>query len=544
DFVELLENILLSGEVNAVKFFKKTEFTFSQKEEAEKALFKALEIINSKNDIHAVIAKRLLYNFDNFISSSNVEQFWSSLRIREEKTTTNTAQIILQEKEEQNACQIRTNMLEENIKLLTAKRKTMSDFGENRTTKRIQKEDDDKLTFDDKSETDSNNEVHFDGNKVFSIDPKFVLADNDHKGDIFSDDIKIAKPIRLNIIPPDDSSQETDDDEDIPLEESFISASSSSEIWTLPSGKDVGNIYASKIFENTRATKKKKKLTAVEKAILRYGASNIIDLSAHMKEWFCVDDRKFMSKEYESMLQIPELAPEESLFILKVEESEDQVNILDFTPESTHTEVDVIVKACAYVVEGLCKNLEVYSTWSTNYANGRKCDVRFLSASGVDVGEWEFSAKVIANKTIGDRCRSARINQSILNGLLEYNLNDDQVKNIQVPFLQFGGTCGQLLVEDLVEGFYIVFPGPKFELPIKLRDIGKLKNTINVIKLVMEIYERTCETIENLETFHHKFDDVFNGDYHFVDKPTHFKYKYIRRSWWTPKNSLCSKNDV
>ncbi|CAG8783152.1 4688_t:CDS:2, partial [Gigaspora rosea] len=429
----------------------------------------------------------------------------------------------------------------------------------------------------------TNDEVHFDSNKVFSIDPKFVLADSNYEGDIFPDDTKIEKPTRLNIIPSDDSSQETDDDEDIPLEESFISVSSSSEIWTLPSGQNVGDIYTSKIFENTRATKKKKKLTAVEKAILRYSASNIIDLSAHMKEWFCVDDRKFMSKDYESMLQIPELAPEESSFVLKVEEqdiwrlvgylvlpglyflipiliinifsiykSEDQVNILDFTPESTHTEVDVIVKACAYVVEGLCKNLEVYSTWgesfcpsskSTNYANGRKCDVRFLSASGVDVGEWEFSAKVIASKTIGDRCRSARINQSILNGLLEYNLNDGQVKNIQVPFLQFGGTCGQLLVEDLVKGFYIVFPGPKFELPIKLRDIGKLKNTINFIKLVMEMYKRTCETIKNLETFHHKFDDVFNGDYHVVDKPTHFKYQYIRKSWWTPKNSICSKND-
>ncbi|RIB11077.1 hypothetical protein C2G38_134939 [Gigaspora rosea] len=194
----------------------------------------------------------------------------------------------------------------------------MYDFEENRATKRIQKENVDKLTFDDKSET--NDEVHFDSNKVFSIDPKFVLADSNYEGDIFPDDTKIEKPTRLNIIPSDDSSQETDDDEDIPLEESFISVSSSSEIWTLPSGQNVGDIYTSKIFENTRATKKKKKLTAVEKAILRYSASNIIDLSAHMKEWFCVDDRKFMSKDYESMLQIPELAPEESSFVLKVEE--------------------------------------------------------------------------------------------------------------------------------------------------------------------------------------------------------------------------------
>ncbi|CAG8732603.1 20724_t:CDS:2, partial [Dentiscutata erythropus] len=341
------------------------------------------------------------------------------------------------------------------LEIINSKNEERVDFEENRTTKRIQKEDDDKLTFDDKSETDSNDEVHFDGSKVF--DPKFVLADRSH----------------ISIISSDDSSQETDDEEDIPLEESLVFASISSEIWTLPSGQTVGNIYASKIFKNTRATKNKKKLTAVEKAILRYGASNIIDLSAHMKEWgesFCPLSR------------------------------------------------------------------------STNYTNGRKYDVRFLLASGVDVGEWEFSAKVIANKTIGDRCHSTRINQSILNGLLEYNLNNDQVKNIQVPFLQFGGTCGQLLVEDLVEDFYIVFSGPKFELPIKLKDIEKLKNTINIIKLVIKIYERTCKTIENLETFYHKFDDVFNGDYQ--NKPTHFKYKYIQRLWRTPKNSLCFKNNV
>ncbi|CAG8593136.1 1140_t:CDS:10 [Diversispora eburnea] len=384
---------------------------------------------------------------------------------------------------------------------------------------------------------------HFDENQDIQNDDQKYLT----LAYTSSDGIKIKKPNRLNLISSDDSSQETDD-EDIPPEDSFLSASNGPKIWILPSGQNVGDIYANKISENARTTKKRKKLTAIKKAILRYGASNIIDLSAHMKKWFCIDDRKFIIKDYESMLRIPEMATEESSFVLKIEDvwSEDQVNILDVTPESTHTEIDVILKACAYIVEGLSKNLKVYSIWgesfcplsrSTDYTKGRKCDVRFISALGVDVGEWEFSAKAIANKTIGDRCRSARINQSILNGLLEYNLNYEQAKSILIPFLQFGGTNGQLLVEDLVEGFYIVLPGPKFELPIRLRDIGKLKTAINVIKLVMDMYEKTCETIENLETFHHDFDDIFEEDYH-VDKPTHFKYKYIRKSWWTPKNSL------
>ncbi|EXX67147.1 hypothetical protein RirG_117080 [Rhizophagus irregularis DAOM 197198w] len=141
---------------------------------------------------------------------------------------------------------------------------------------------------------------------------------------------------------------------------------------------------------------------------------------------------------------------------------------------------------------------------------------------------------------IGDRCRSARINQSILNGLLEYNLDDNQVKDIRVPFLQFAGTNGQLLIEDLMEGFYVVLPGPKFELPTKLKSIGKLKTCIGVIKLVMEMYVKTCKTIENVETSHNDFDDIFDVDVDDEDKSiTHNnnKYNYICKPWWTPKKS-------
>ncbi|CAG8796575.1 2493_t:CDS:2, partial [Racocetra persica] len=318
--------------------------------------------------------------------------------------------------------------------------------------------------------------------------------------------------------------------------------------------KNVNDIYTSKVFENAKETKRKKKLTAIEKAILRYGASKIIDLSIYIKEWFCVSDKKFISKNHESLLQIPELAAEESSFVAKIENLirkgkvdqayeycmdthiksdkdsflykiskiysnfKDRENILDFSSETTHTEIDIILKACAYIVEGLNKNLKVYSIWgesfcllskNTGYMNRRKCDVRSMSEFGIDVGEWKFSVKAITNKTIGDRCHSAHINQSILNRLLEYNFNDKQVKNIQVPFLQFGGT-----------------------------NIGKLKTAISVIKIVVETYEKVCETIENLETFHHKFDDIFNEDYHIIDKPTHFKYQYIHKPWWTPKNYL------
>jgi hypothetical protein len=103
----------------------------------------------------------------------------------------------------------------------------------------------------------------------------------------------------------------------------------------------------------------------------------------------------------------------------------------------------------------------------------------------VDIGEWEFAVNATESKAISDRCRSARINQSILNSLLNRNLTDEQVKQINVPFLQIAGTSGQMLIEDLVEGFYVVFPGPTFEFPTKLEHIENLKSVVNIIKFVM-----------------------------------------------------------
>ncbi|CAJ0759644.1 1834_t:CDS:1, partial [Entrophospora sp. SA101] len=46
----------------------------------------------------------------------------------------------------------------------------------------------------------------------------------------------------------------------------------------------------------------------------------------------------------------------------------------------------------------------------------------------IDLGEWEFAAEATPAKAIGGRCRSAGINQSILNILLSRKLTDEQVK--------------------------------------------------------------------------------------------------------------------
>ncbi|CAG8604811.1 3415_t:CDS:2, partial [Acaulospora morrowiae] len=207
-----------------------------------------------------------------------------------------------------------------------------------------------------------------------------------------------------------------------------------------------------------------------------------------------------------------------------------------------HTEIDVIVKACSYIVDGLRNGNGIHCKWgesfcplskSTSHEKGRKCDVRFLSHSGIDLGEWEFAAEATPNKAVGDRCRSARINQSILNGLLSRKLADKQADMIKVPFIQVAGVFGQLLVEDMVNGFYVVFPGSTFMLPTKLAHLGKLKSTLKIFNHVMETYEKINKMFDELDHGRNLLEDIFKID---DEKSVQCKSTFIHEPWWTPKS--------
>ncbi|RUS24629.1 hypothetical protein BC938DRAFT_473305, partial [Jimgerdemannia flammicorona] len=145
----------------------------------------------------------------------------------------------------------------------------------------------------------------------------------------------IPRPPLLNLVPSDDdvevgnredkegSLQEIDDCEDeegvpLPDEIDFFFGQAKNK-WVLPSGKNVGEIFAEKISINVKTIKNKKRPVAFE-AILRYGVSGIIDLSSNMKGWFTLEDRKFMAKNHEIALRVPELPEDVNTFISTVED--------------------------------------------------------------------------------------------------------------------------------------------------------------------------------------------------------------------------------
>ncbi|CAH1763091.1 14345_t:CDS:2, partial [Entrophospora sp. SA101] len=115
--------------------------------------------------------------------------------------------------------------------------------------------------------------------------------------------------------------------------------------------------------------------------------------------------------------------------------------------------------------------------------------VHYKGGKRIDLGEWEFAAEATPAKAIGGRCRSAGINQSILNILLSRKLTDEQ-------------------------------------LPTKLAHIGELKSTIKIFNYAMEIYEKVNKMFYELDHGHNLLKDIFKVD----------DYNANQHSMVTPKN--------
>ncbi|PKY52298.1 hypothetical protein RhiirA4_496198 [Rhizophagus irregularis] len=96
-----------------VKFFKTLEYTFSQREQAEKDLRSALETISSEEGELSSKAPEWLRNFDVMRKSSSAERHWTSTKVNEEREKTRALKLISAEKEEQHFFIVKSNIADE-----------------------------------------------------------------------------------------------------------------------------------------------------------------------------------------------------------------------------------------------------------------------------------------------------------------------------------------------------------------------------------------------------------------------------------------------
>nr|CAG8561190.1 236_t:CDS:2 [Entrophospora candida] len=124
------------------------------------------------------------------------------------------------------------------------------------------------------------------------------------------------KPNILEFFPSsDEKSEDGEKAEDILESNVFLNISSSSEKWHLPSDQTVDEIFSTNVSSHIEVTKNKKKLTPVDKAILRYGASKLIDLLSKMNGWFTLDQMNFMINDHKKSIILLDLPEEIKIFI-------------------------------------------------------------------------------------------------------------------------------------------------------------------------------------------------------------------------------------
>ncbi|PKY23971.1 hypothetical protein RhiirB3_438365 [Rhizophagus irregularis] len=140
---------------------------------------------------------------------------------------------------------------------------------------------------------------------------------------------------------------------------------------------------------------------------------------------------------------------------------------------------------------------------------------------------------------IRDRCHSAKVNQSILNAILRLNLTKEQVNKMKIPFLQISGVYGQMLLEDLINDFYVIFSGIIFEVLTKLAHIKKLKSTVKIFKYIMEMYKEVDSMLYKLDHGYNLFNHVFIVK--IVNRSLHYKSNFIHDPWWIPKKNVYSQ---
>ncbi|RIA90151.1 hypothetical protein C1645_823714 [Glomus cerebriforme] len=314
-------------------------------------------------------------------------------------------------------------------------------------------------------------------------DEKIQPLKKKKRGGILPDGVKIKNVTPLNLLPSDNDNSieehndDSDDEEDVPLpEETLNFVLNNKKSWILPSRQNVGDIVTKKMTANAKAIKRKKKLSAVKKAILHYGASQIIDLSTHMKEWFSLEDRKFMMSNYKSLLQVPSLTNEKSTFITTVENMVNEKRI--------------------------------------NEASDF-CIQKYMSSN-----ENSYLRKI--SKIYFD---------------FIYRSEDGDMLDSKHMEIDIAGMSGQMLVEDLIESFYVVFLGLPFELPMMIQHIEKLKSSVTIIKFVMDMYEQISRIMKIKESTNNAFDSIFGNNDLDISKPAHCKSKLIHELWWTLKSN-------
>ncbi|RGB22725.1 hypothetical protein C1646_775638 [Rhizophagus diaphanus] len=138
-----------------------------------------------------------------------------------------------------------------------------------------------------------------------------------------------------------------------------------------------------------------------------------------------------------------------------------------------------------------------------------------------------------------NRSKCLRTNKSILDTYLLRNLPEEAVENSTFYGIQSAGLEGQLFAIDLLDnGLYFSLDGPTYRFPAQLCDINTLRNSLEVLyffkeNAISKVKYLSCDNGNGIAKILHSRA--------ITTKPKHHKISYIKKTYFTPKESISSE---
>ncbi|CAG8445034.1 10882_t:CDS:10 [Acaulospora morrowiae] len=486
-------------------------FPLSQKRRAEEVCYEALKIIASSNGEQAEKARTFLETFNEQIDSRAVQGFWENVHLRNEKSKTRDAQLLLNEKKKQLSIQIKLNVIEEfrvMSDLCLSKFKKMLDVMNTSDGSRSKE----KRALDSDERSNNNKKI-----KITNTDEIDSESNDPKERDKKSTDTK--DKIQSNY---EDKDEECSLDDGSNEEDKVELADISFNSFKLKNNEGVRGRLINMTKRAIKEMKQYKKVDSKIMSIIGLGLSSIIDLSSEFKQgmrsWFKDDWIPLKNKALSKInLTVEEFSGEILEFITKVENlstlhdflgarlllekvTERPTNIkfrqilkvyfyvLDLLLENPylfvrkngqpqkHTEIQHVIKMVDPILEIIfsdCQNL-VRLTWGESIlqvtnSSKRKPNLCVRTEDGTkELSHSECASKATMLEILNDRSKALRTNKCILDKYLKNDLPGEALENTTIFGFQLAG-------------LYFGFDGPVFEFPAQICSIDVLRRTLEVL---------------------------------------------------------------
>ncbi|CAI2182899.1 7502_t:CDS:10 [Funneliformis geosporum] len=349
--------------------------------------------------------------------------------------------------------------------------------------------------------------------------------------------------------------------------------------WTLKDGRKIIDELTKNTAELVKSisVKSKKERTACIMSVIRLGFSSIIDLSSEfhngMYNWFGSEWDDIQEKVYNKVNMTPNFfegetktivdTVEEYLFKIRTKKNTPIVqqiatvyfHVIDkfldnpylFIEETGKlknlSEMEYVINIIAPILNDVFNdvldilNLRWGETVSAVSERRRKIDLRIVhKCREIELSHTECAKAPTRAKAIRDRSKCLRTEKGVLDKFLKEDLSDETVKDSAILGLQFAGLEGQIIGVDLLDnGLYFGLQGPHFRFPAQLSNINCLRNALEALYFFKENVVRKANLFPDPKKYNHAYNKIFRNNLESKVKAKHFKTKFIRPTYFTPK---------